>query len=131
MSDTYLLDANALIALVITEHEHHRRVAVWTAAVERIALCPISEGAMIRYLIRVGETAATASRLLGELRESLKTEFWPDSISYTDATLAHVTGHRQVTGAYLASLATSRGTKLATFDEPLAKALAQQVLLIP
>lgn len=128
---TYLLDANVVIALVVAEHEHHHRVATWTAGVNEIVLCPITEGAMIRYLIRVGETTATAAKLLSSLRESEKTDFWPDSISYTDAALEHVVGHRQVTDAYLASLAASHGTRLATLDEALARTLPEHVYLIP
>jgi toxin-antitoxin system PIN domain toxin len=130
VNSSYLLDANAVIALVIAEHEHHRRVAAWTTGVDGFALCPITEGAMVRYLIRVGETPSTASQLLTGLRESAKIEFWPDSISYADAALEHVTGHRQVTDAYLASLAASRGAQLATLDEALARALTDTVVLI-
>lgn len=130
MSGTYLLDANAVIALVIAEHEHHHRVALWSEGVDTIALCPVTEGAMVRYLIRVGESPATASQLLALLRESTKTVFWPDSISYTDTALDHVTGHRQVTDAYLASLAARHGVRLATFDEALAKALPDRTGLI-
>jgi uncharacterized protein len=127
----YLLDANALIALVIAEHEHHQRAASWGASVGTIALCPITEGAMIRYLIRVGETPATALAVLTGLRQSTKVEFWPDSISYAEAALGHVTGHRQVTDAYLASLATSRSVRLGTFDEALVATLPEQAELIP
>jgi predicted nucleic acid-binding protein len=131
VSGTYLLDANALIALVIAEHEHHKRVAIWSASVDRIALCPITEGATVRYLIRVGETSSTARRLLAAVHESTKADFWPDSISYTDTELKHVTGHRQVTDAYLASLAASHGIRLATFDAALATTLPEYVELIP
>lgn len=131
MSGTYLLDANAVIALVVAEHEHHGRAAVWTVSVDRIALCPITEGAMVRYLIRVGETAATASQLLASMRESPRVDFWPDSISYADVALDHVTGHRQVADAYLASLAASHEAVLATFDGALARALSEHVEVIP
>lgn len=131
MNSTYLLDANAVIAVVIAEHEHHERVAIWSASVDRIALCPITEGAMVRYLIRVGETPSTAVQLLAALRQSTKADFWPDSISYADTLLEHVTGHRQVTDAYLASLAASRGARLATFDSALARTLPERVALIP
>jgi len=131
VSGTYLLDANAVIALVIAEHEHHRRVALWAAGVDGVALCPVTEGAMVRYLLRVGETPATALELLAALHQSTKSHFWPDSISYADTALTHVTGHRQVTDAYLASLAASHGTRLATFDEALATTLPQHVELIP
>ncbi len=131
MSGTYLLDANAVIALVIAEHEHHGRVAAWTTGVHRIALCPITQGAMLRYLIRVGETVATAAQLLTALHQSDRAEFWPDSISYANAALDHVTGHRHVTDAYLASLAAEHGALLATLDGALAGTLGQTVELIP
>jgi toxin-antitoxin system PIN domain toxin len=131
VSSSYLLDANAVIALVIAEHEHHGRVSAWITQTERVVLCPITEGAMVRYLVRVGETAATASQLLVALRHSPKVDFWPDSISYTEAALEHVTGHRQVTDAYLASLAASHQTRLATLDEALAAELGKTVDLIP
>jgi toxin-antitoxin system PIN domain toxin len=131
VSVSYLLDANAVIALVIAEHEHHGRVAAWIMQVDRVALCPITEGAMVRYLIRVGESPATASQLLSALKQSPRVEFWPDSISYADAALEHVTGHRQVTDAYLASLAASHQSRLATLDGALAAALERTVDLIP
>jgi len=131
VSNSYLLDANAVIALVIAEHEHHGRVTAWITQVEKVALCPITEGAMVRYLIRVGEAAATASQLLKTLRESPRVEFWPDSISYAEAALEHVTGHRQVTDAYLASLAASHQARLATLDVALATEFGETVELIP
>ena len=131
MSASHLLDANALISLVIAEHEHHGRVTAWVTEVDKVALCPITEGAMVRYLIRVGETTATASQLLKTLRESPRVDFWPDSISYTETALEHVTGHRQVTDAYLASLAASNQARLATLDVALAAELSATVDLIP
>lgn len=131
MSSTYLLDANAVIAVVVAEHEHHDRVSRWAVAIDTLALCPITEGALVRYLLRVGETAAGAAQLLDALHKSPRITFWPDSISYAEASLAHVVGHRQVTDAYLAALAASRGTQLATLDEGLAGSLPGPVSLIP
>lgn len=59
-------------------------------------------------------------------------EFWPDSLSYADAELDQVRGHRQVTDAYLASLAGSRpGARLATMDRGLAKFHPELTLLVP
>ncbi|MGO9960110.1 MAG: TA system VapC family ribonuclease toxin [Solirubrobacteraceae bacterium] len=131
MSITYLLDANALIALVLADHEHHDRAAAWAAKVDRIALCPIVEGALVRFLIRAGESRATAAMTLSSLHGSRRSEFWADSISYTAANLDHVVGHRQVTDAYLASLAASHGCRLATFDHALAGVLPNDTELIP
>lgn len=131
MSRTYLLDANALIALVIADHEFHARAAGWAARVDRIALCPIVEGALVRFLVRAGEGSAVAATVLSGFHASSRVDFWPDSISYTTARLGHVLGHRQVTDAYLASLAGDYGARLATFDEPLTRALPDLVEMIP
>lgn len=131
MSASHLLDANALIALVLADHEHHHRAVVWVADVDLIALCPIVEGALVRFLIRAGENQATAAAILSALHASAGCEFWADSISYTTTGLRHVIGHRQVTDAYLAALAASHDAKLATFDRALASALPGDVDLIP
>lgn len=131
MSSTYLLDANALIALMVADHEHHDRAAAWVAQLDQIALCPIVEGALIRFLIRAGESHETAAAALSHMQTSPRCEFWADSMSYTTANLEHVVGYRQVTDAYLASLAASRGCRLATFDAALASVLPDDVALIP
>ena len=130
MSGTYLLDANALIALAVSDHEHHDRAARWAAGVDEIALCPIVEGAFVRFLVRAGEGHATAVATLSALHRSPRCAFWPDSMSYTAADLGHVIGHRQVTDAYLAALAASRGARLATFDQALTEALPAATELI-
>jgi toxin-antitoxin system PIN domain toxin len=131
MNSTYLLDANVLIALAVAEHEAHERAEAWVASVAMIALCPIVEGALIRYLVRIGEAAVTAAAFLSGLYRSPKCEFWPDSVSVISISLDHVTGHRQVTDAYLAGLARSHQGRLATFDRPLALALPDVVELLP
>lgn len=132
MSDkpTYLLDANALIALVVADHEHHAPAAQWAAGVDRIALCPIVEGALVRFLVRVGEGQATAVAILSALYRSGRCDFWEDALSYEAVELGHVVGHRQVTDAYLAGVAKSRGGRLATFDRSLAGALPDHAELI-
>ena len=127
----YLLDANVLIALTVSEHEHHERAAVWAEDTERFAVCPIVEGALVRFLIRIGERPRTALEVLRALHAMERCDFWGDSISYAEAALTHVQGHRQVTDAYLAGLAGARGGLLATFDEALAKSLPDQVRLVP
>lgn len=130
MSATYLLDANALIALVVSDHEHHDKAARWASGNREIALCPIVEGALARFLVRAGEGHATAVAILSGLYGSPRCVFWPDSISYTAADLGHVVGHRQVTDAYLAALAASRGCRLATFDAALTEVLPAETELI-
>lgn len=129
---SYLLDASTLIALVIAEHEHHDQAARWAARIDGIALCPIVEGALIRFLARAGEAPATAVAILSALYRSSRCDFWEDSLSYeaVELGLGHVVGHRQVTDAYLAALAKSRGSRLATFDRALAEALPDSTELI-
>ena len=129
---TYLLDANVLIALTIKEHEHHERAGVWAAATEAFAVCPLTEGALVRFVLRIGETVATAKELVKRLRTVRGYSFWSDDLCYADAELAHVRGHRQVTDGYLAALCAARGdARMATFDRGLAVALPELVTLIP
>lgn len=129
---TYLLDANVLIALTVADHEHHARASDWAAGITRFAICPVVEGALVRFLVRMGESAGVAREVLGAVQALPACEFWPDSLSYAAADLDHVRGHRQVTDAYLAGLAADRpDARLATLDEGLAQALPERTLLVP
>lgn len=127
----YLLDANVLIALTVAEHEHFDAASAWFAAVEEAALCPIVEGALVRYLVRVGVSAASVQALLGALHDDDRFAFWADDASYAQVDLGHVVGHRRVTDAYLAALAARHGGLLATFDVALAEAMPDAVVLVP
>lgn len=131
MTPTHLLDANALIALTLTDHEHHQRAASWAASGNRIALCPVVEGSLVRFLVRLGQSQSTAKAVLEGLYASPRCEFWPDALSYHHADMDHVVGHRQVTDAYLSALAASNNGLLATFDQALAQAIPKHVVLIP
>lgn len=131
MSQAHLLDANALIALALSDHEHHERAANWAAGVDRIAVCPIVEGALFRFLLRLGQSQATVKDWLVRLYAGPGVEFWPDAVSYCDVDLVHVVGHRQVTDAYLVSLARINDGLLATFNRGLQRAAGQHVVLIP
>lgn len=126
-----LLDANVLIALAVIEHEHHDVAMRWVRRNPRVALCPIVEGALVRTLLRLGESATTATAVLRGLRSRTDTEFWTDDLSYVDVDLSSVRGHRQVTDAYLVALARARGTRLATFDRALAEEHPDDTVLVP
>jgi toxin-antitoxin system PIN domain toxin len=128
---TYLFDANVLIALTVAEHEHHDRASRWVAGIEHFALCPAVQGALIRFLLRIGESATAATEVLRAVHTLPGCAFWADSLTYVDAGLGHVRGHRQVTDAYLASLASANGGVLATLDEALAEELPAEVVLVP
>jgi toxin-antitoxin system PIN domain toxin len=126
----FLLDANVVIALLVAEHEHHERASEWFADVDRVALCPIVEGALLRFLLRTGESRETAHALLAALHEHPRVDFWTDELSYRDLDLDGVRGHGQLTDVYLAGLAAARDARLATLDVALARLRPSHVLLI-
>jgi predicted nucleic acid-binding protein len=128
---TYLLDANVLIALTVEEHEHHERSTAWAATVDRFAICPLVEGALVRFLLRLGESATTAAEVVRRIHQMAACDFWADSISYAKVAVGHVVSHRQVSGAYLVSLARANAATVATLDEQLAKSVPDRTYLLP
>jgi uncharacterized protein len=129
---TVLLDANALIALLVDDHVHHVAAENWFAGMgEKFATCPVTQGSLVRLLIREGQPAAAAQAVLSGTTASPRHEFWPDDVGYTDIPVTGIVGHRQVTDAYLAQLARARGSRLATFDQALAKLHNDIADLIP
>lgn len=127
-----LLDANVLIALVVEDHVHHGPAEAWfTASGTSFATCPITQGSLMRLLIREGQPAESARSVLREIVASTRHEFWPDNASYHDIPIAGIIGHRQVTDAYLAHLARSYSARLATLDQALAKLHPDVADLIP
>ena len=129
---TYLLDADVLIALTVAEHGHHARTSAWASGIDRFAVCPVVEGALVRFLDRIGESARVAQDVLRAVHALPGCEFWPDSLSYVTTGLGHVRGHRQVTDAYLVSLAAGRAdSALATLDEGLVQSQPDRTVLVP
>jgi toxin-antitoxin system PIN domain toxin len=126
-----LLDANVLIALVVDDHVHHGHAEAWFAASEAdFATCPVTQGSLMRLLIREGQSAETARSVLQEVTSNPRHEFWPDKASYHDMPVTGIIGHRQVTDAYLAHLARSYSARLATFDQAMARLHADVADLI-
>jgi uncharacterized protein len=127
-----LLDSNVLIALVMADHVHHDRAEAWLAGRSHpFATCPMTEGSLTRMLIRNGRSANTAQAVLAALADSPRHEFWPDTDSYREVPMKGIIGHRQVTDAYLAHLARSRGGRLATLDQGLAQLHPDVAELVP
>jgi len=129
-----LLDANVLIALTNRSHIHHDRARQWFGRKDRsFATCPITQGSLVRHYYRDAENAALNGALqLIQLIESMPGhEFWPDTLAYSEISLAGVIGHRQVTDAYLIALAASHGGQLATMDRGLALLYPEKVVYVP
>jgi len=127
-----LLDANLLIALVVEEHVHHEAAERWSAVRRApFATCPITQGSLVRFLVREGATGDGARSFLVEVLASDRHRFWPDDLSYDQVALGSVVGHRQVTDAYLAGLARKRGGRVATLDRGLAALHPDVVDLVP
>ena len=118
---TVLLDTNVLIALLVDDHVHHAAAENWFTGLEgNFATCPITEGSLMRLLIREGQPAATARVILAGTATHPRHEFWSDDLPYSDVPVRGIIGHRQVTDAYLAQLARAHQGRLATFDQALA-----------
>src|SRR6476660_5505362 len=110
-SKVYLLDSNVLIALATPEHSLNARAAAWFLKGQRLATCPITQGALFRFHLRAGvEATPESAKLLLESMYSLpRHEFWPDDVSFLDMPSRGIGGHRQVTDAYLVLWAGKHG----------------------
>ena len=131
---TRLLDANVLIALFDADHVHHPWVRDWfIAQTGPFATCPIVEGALTRWIVRIEGQGGTASatRELRKLAADPRHRFWPVDVPYADVNWRGVLGHGQVTDAYLAALARKHDGRVATLDRGLAALHDDVAELIP
>ena len=127
-----LADGNVLIALTVPDHIHHRQAHEWLQGHDdRLATCPITQGTLVRFLLRAGMGALEALTALDEIVSQPQHVFWPDEIAYTPGVLAGAIGHRQVTDSYLAALAAHFGGSLVTLDKGLAALRSDTAVLIP
>ena len=119
------------IALVVADHVHHDAAAEWlSASGSQFATCPITQGSLVRFLLRAGQPTAAAQDVVRGVESTDRHEFWSDTVSFTDVMLRGVVSHRQVTDAYLAQLARSRNGQLATLDSGLAHLHSDIAVLI-
>ena len=125
-----LLDSSVLIALTTPEHQFHNLAAAWMARGSAFATTPITQGAVLRFLIRYGARSDDAVAVLSSIVALDRHEFWADELPYDSAMLKHVTGHAQVTDAYLLALAQAHHGRIATFDRALAAVRPEVVELL-
>jgi uncharacterized protein len=127
---THLLDGSVLIALIVDDHVHHRTAQQWFGSGRQFATTPMTQGTLLRFLIRRGIAAANALGVLDDFTSRVDHVFWPDDVAYSEVSMRGVIGHRQVSDAYLAAVARVRGGQLATFDRGLAALHGEVVTLL-
>ncbi len=121
-----LLDANVLIALTDTEHDHHSIARNWfvSSGGERLGMCPLTEAGFLRVTANPAfhpspRTLEHAIAILQVLKG--RDDYWYCPIDGSWVTLtarfaARIRGHQQVTDAYLLGLAIKEDGVLVTFD---------------
>ena len=129
---TALLDVNALIALIDSDHVEHRAMEKWFLKHYRAgwATCPLSENGTVRVLSQAAypsgqRTPAEVVQILNALKAAFDEsyEFWPDEVSLLDRKVFNETliaGPRQVTDVYLIGLAMRHKASVVSFDRTLA-----------
>jgi uncharacterized protein len=126
-----LLDVNALIALVDSQHLAHEEMQRWFLLQHGSgwATCPLTENGMVRVLSQPAypsgqRTPAEVVQVLNALKAAFGTshQFWADDISLSDSMFDSVliAGPRQVTDVYLLGLAARHEGTLVSFNRSLA-----------
>jgi uncharacterized protein len=117
----HLLDGDVLVAPVSSSHIHHAPAQAWfVASACPFATCPITQGILMRLLMRLSELPAEAAAgVLTQLTAHPRHRFWPDTLDHTSVSWRGVLEHRQVTDACLAALARHDGGKLVSSDRGL------------
>jgi toxin-antitoxin system PIN domain toxin len=123
-----LLDVNVLVALFVTDHEHHELALNWFAthaATGGWATCAVTELGVIRVCAQLSggdwPPEITADRLLMLTASNRGYVWWADAVS--PAVLPEVRSAskaKYVTDRYLLGLARRNGGQLVTFDRQLA-----------
>jgi hypothetical protein len=127
-----LLDVNALIALVDSDHVEHLAMEKWFLKHHKSgwATCPLGENGMVRVLSQAAypsgqRTPADVVNILNALKAAFDDsyEFWADDVSLSDGKIFNETliaGPRQVADVYLLGLAMRHKASLVSFDRALA-----------
>jgi uncharacterized protein len=125
----YLLDVNAVLALLDPMHVFHDAAHTWAehAPEARWLTCPLVQNSVIRvasqtaYPNHLG-TAAAVREVLEAFCASSRHEFCPDDVSLIDGGLLvrpDLLVPSRVTDLYLLALAHRHQAKLATFDRKI------------
>jgi uncharacterized protein len=133
---SYLLDANALIALAWPAHDHHATMMAWFGqhARQGWATCALTQSAFVRIISQPAFSGHAVA--ISEVAEVLlrntahpKHQFLPLSFGFEQVLgtcTGGLMGHRQITDAYLMTLAIQHQHRLLTFDKGLPQLLATE-----
>ena len=133
---SWLLDPNALIALGWPAHEHHERMlALVPAAMRARAGEPTSALTQAAFVRVISQPAFSGQAIsIGENRRSAAAQYCTSQHRFLaldfgiEQVLGSCTGglrgHRQITDAWLLTLAMRHGARLLTFDSGIAQLLA-------
>ena len=131
---SWLPDANALIALGWPAHEHHARMLAWFQrhAREGWATSALTQAAFVRVIsqpafsgraMSIGEIAEVLLRNTAHPKHRfLALDFGIEQV--LGCCTGGLRGHRQITDAWLLTLAMRHGARLLTFDGGIAQLLA-------
>ena len=122
-----LLDVNALLALLMENNDFHPQMARWFTTNQHAgwATCPITELGFVRVISNAAfvKPAPKIGLAIDLLRRSTQSSshhrFWPEGFRLSDlapSVKSQLTGHKQITDAYLLSIAIRNGGRLVTFD---------------
>ncbi len=121
-----LLDVNVLIALLEPGHEFFQRAQEWfrSSGKDNWGVCPLTEIGFVRITTNPSffpgpRTHEQATVILAELADRPGYRYWPLTEGWaalTESFGSRITGHQQVTDAYLLGLAIKEDGVLVTFD---------------
>jgi hypothetical protein len=122
---------NVLIALTDLEHIHRRKAERWflSKGKDDWGVCPLTEAGFIRIttnpVMKLGTiTLERAIAILQSLRAHPGYRYWPITeaetwVAVTAQFVSRISGHQQISDAYLLGLAIKEDGVLVTFDRGL------------
>ncbi|HEX3986748.1 MAG TPA: TA system VapC family ribonuclease toxin [Acidobacteriaceae bacterium] len=125
-----LLDANVLVGLLSEDSEFHNASQRWFMQNARKgwATCPFTQAAFVRIIANpaASRNVIRPAQAIDVLEDTLRFpvhEFWKDDLSMAEATPSFrnfLTGHQQITAAYLLGLSLRHKGRIVTFDRGIA-----------
>ena len=138
MSAGYLLDVNVMVALIWPSHEAHGHVQIWFRlnSTAGWATCPITQAGFVRIVSNpaFSRDAVPPQEAITLLENNLKHphhHFWADDVGFSKAAqpfFEQLTGHKQVTDAYLLGLASHKKARLVSLDRAILHLLPENRL---